>query len=101
MAKITKLIAVFDNGEVGDKLVNIQRDDRGNLYLETNGDSGRLTGFEWAGWGEKSTRDAISDCVREYGEVIGLNVASQCGGYEAMTEDERRIVDNWNEWFDR
>jgi hypothetical protein len=98
----TELANVFDNGEAGDAHQRIDRDDNGNLYLTNNAETqNQLTGFEWAGWSERSITEAIRDCVKEYGEEIGLNVASQCGGYDQMGTEQQAVVDAWNEKYGR
>lgn len=95
------LTEVFDNHLGGDQHEAIHRDAEGNLYLTLAETQERCSWLVWAGWGEANVRDEIADCVRTYGRRLGLNVASQCGGYGCMTPAQQRVVDAWNEKWGR
>lgn len=93
----TTLKMVAECGETGDSYQRIDRDAAGNLYATNNAETeARLTGFEWCGWSEESIRDSIRGCVADFGRRVGLNVASQCGGYDQMTPRQQAVVDAWN-----
>lgn len=102
----TTLITVWENLGTGDQYQRISVDAGGNLYLTNNAETdSRLTGREWMGLeqfgGGTAVWGAIAACVREYGLELGVNVASQCGGYEYLTPKQAELVDAWNARYGR
>jgi hypothetical protein len=87
-------------GESGEDYLIFHRDSCGRLYQTDNAHTcARLTGKEWSLWTAQEQRAAITWLEQILGRQFAVVVASQSGGRQALTAEERRAAAEWNRRF--